>query len=161
MSGEKSTSERTLRIAAENGDLVGMRSLLDKGIHVDSEDDRGSTPLYKASTFNRASIIKELLARGANVNHQNMDGNTPLIVACFAGSAEATKLLLNAGADINLKDNNGKTALDVACQRSRGASGRPECAEAIEDWQNLSAAEREAQARWEEREAMWDTADWL
>ena len=81
--------------------------------------------------------------------------------AAEKGDPDCCRVIVKLGADINLKDNNGKTALDVACQRSRGASGRPECAEAIEDWQNLSAAEREAQARWEEREAMWDTADWL
>ena len=55
--------------------------LIQAGGEVDSQDDRGRTPLHHASWWGRVEVITALLAAGADKTIKNEDGKTPHDVA--------------------------------------------------------------------------------
>ncbi|MEZ6241981.1 MAG: ankyrin repeat domain-containing protein [Phycisphaerales bacterium] len=69
-----------LHLAAESGDVAGLRAELARGADVD-------TPSHVQNRFR--------------------DGMTPLMLAIESGSSEAVTLLLEAGADVNARSTVG------------------------------------------------------
>ena len=99
--------------------LLGMvRSLLDDGADVNSQDDKGETPLFWAANGagNDCSAVAELLlASGAEVDKESSTGFTPLSIAAEMGNTKVCSVLLRAGADINHEpDEDGCTAICLA-----------------------------------------------
>ena len=98
--------------------LLGMvRSLLDAGADVNSQDDKGETPLHWAARGgNDCSAVAELLlASGAEVDKERSIGITPLSNAAANGNTKVCSVLLRAGADINKEtDDEGCTAICLA-----------------------------------------------
>ena len=98
--------------------LLGMvRSLLDAGADVNSQDDTGETPLHWAArNGNDCSAVAELLlASGAEVDKESNIGFTPLSNAAETGNTKVCSVLLRAGADINKEtDEDGSTAISLA-----------------------------------------------
>ena len=56
--------------AAFDGDLVQVRTLLEKGTDIDHQDGRGVTALIAASQNGHEGIVQALLAKGAEIDHQ-------------------------------------------------------------------------------------------
>src|SRR5271155_6127401 len=54
--------------AAQNGDVVEVRRLLNAGVDVNATDPIGQTALIRAAGRGQNVVIKELLAAGADVN---------------------------------------------------------------------------------------------
>jgi ankyrin repeat protein len=101
--------------ACESGDLVAVRKLLDEGVNVNWENEKGDTALICAISINsRVQIIKLLLDRGAQIDFQNKYGATALIWASYFGEVESVRLLLEKGADMSIKSKKGNTAKDIA-----------------------------------------------
>ena len=69
-----------LHYAAEAGDVLSTRSLLERGAEVDPNDTAG-TPLTRAASQGRLEVVKLLVAAGANVQATNRHGLTPLALA--------------------------------------------------------------------------------
>src|SRR6185295_20074035 len=108
--------------AAEQGDAVRVRALLDQGIDVNAPNEAGSTVLMAAvgvgSRFreNRADhseVVKLLLSRGAAVNATDKQRQTALMKALEGVASESgiispapaiVRLLVEQGADVNAKD---------------------------------------------------------
>jgi ankyrin repeat protein len=91
-----------------------VRLLLDRGAHVNHQDNIGRSPLSWAVHFNCLEIAQHLLERGANIESQESNGRTHLFWAIKKNFVDITQLLLDKGANINHQDNDGCTTLIVA-----------------------------------------------
>jgi ankyrin repeat protein len=123
-----SSGTEALALAAREIDPGPVRLFLDKGVAVDSLDQRGWTPLQGAlyqrewtgSEFDQArkrrqrEVVELLLARGANVEVVGKDGNRPLHTAAMFGFAEIVELLVARGAEIDARNDWGWTPLHFA-----------------------------------------------
>jgi len=102
---------RDLLLAAQSGNLAGVRAALAAGVKSDVRDGRGRTSLLIATHNNHVAIARMLIANGANVNAKDKIDDTPFLYAGAEGRNAILKMTLRAGA--NLKDVNryGGTAL--------------------------------------------------
>ncbi len=91
-----------------------VREFLDKGIPVNSADDRKRTALHFASTRRDSDMVQLLLSYSANPNVRDSNGNTPLHLAACTNNTDTVRLLLAAGTDVSSKDNHGFTPLSYA-----------------------------------------------
>jgi ankyrin repeat protein len=104
--------------AAQSGDLVLMKLLLEKGADPSIATVHGITPLMVASGIGwvegvtyewspQATLdtVKLLLQLGANVNAQDtLDGRTALMGAAHKGRNDVVQLLVDHGADLGARD---------------------------------------------------------
>jgi ankyrin repeat protein/Tfp pilus assembly protein PilF len=117
--------QQQLIIAAKNGNLTAVQTILANGADVNAKDTtNGATALMWASQNGHTEVVKCLLENGADVNVKDNNGRTALInaVAAIWGHtviAEIVQLLIEKGADVNAGDNDGKTALMAAAYKDR------------------------------------------
>ena len=101
--------------AAKSGDLQAMKSLLAANPKlIDATDDRGVTPLHRASLEGHRDIVDYLISRNADIRRPDQIGNTPLHGSAYGGRAGIVELLLARGADVRAKNRNGQTPLFLA-----------------------------------------------
>jgi ankyrin repeat protein len=104
---------------AGNGNVDGVRQLLDLGVDVNARHAEGdgyfgvaknSTALHSAAWRGRPSAVKLLLERGADVDAKDANGRTPLMLAVQAcvdsywtewRTPESVAALLRAGASVS------------------------------------------------------------
>lgn len=94
--------EAALHLAAGNGHLEAVVTLLDRGADVNlaARNDRGDVPLHDAAAGGYAEVVDRLIQAGADVNAKTGDNQlTPLMMASAGGHLETVCLLLKAGAD--------------------------------------------------------------
>lgn len=98
--------------AARQGDLPGVKALLDKtpGL-LESRSEAGKTPLHFAVEGGHADVVRYLLEKGAAVNAGNADGDTPLHYAAGWGFMDIIAILIENGADVAARSNAGDTPL--------------------------------------------------
>ena len=104
-----------LHAAAENGDLVHLEALLDRGLDpgtVLPTDRSRDFPLRLAANYPAA--VRLLLQRGADPDQQTAGGRFALLEAAALGPDESLAVLLRYGADPCLQTENGWTALMLA-----------------------------------------------
>ncbi|NUQ62870.1 MAG: ankyrin repeat domain-containing protein [Pirellulales bacterium] len=94
---------RTLKSAAEQGDLAAVKYHLSRGADVDATTASGHFAIGGAIINGHAHVVEYLIANGADIDQKSEFGWSPLYLAAWAGSAECTALLLLAGAKINTK----------------------------------------------------------
>lgn len=88
--------------SAIRGDVNTVKTLLDKGVDVNTRDMDGNTALDFAAGEGHLEVVKVLLDKGADVNVKGkMLGFTPLMTATRHGHEEIVKILLDKGADVN------------------------------------------------------------
>ena len=97
--------------AAEAGDVVTLRRLLDAGVPVDTRDARGRTALLAATHANRIDAARLLIERGADVNAKDDLQDSPFLYAGAEGRLEILRLTLAEGADLKSTNRYGGTAL--------------------------------------------------
>ncbi len=126
---------------AGNGNVEGLRCLLDLGVSVASlyaEGDpyfgiaKNSTALHVAAWRARHAAVKELIARGAPVNARDAKGRTALALAVKAcvdshwknqRSPESVEALLAAGATLDgIEIPSGYDEIDALLRRHASAS---------------------------------------
>jgi uncharacterized protein len=104
--------------AAQSGDLVLMKLLLEHGADPNIATEHNVTPLmvasgigwvegvtYEWSPKQSYDTVKFLLDLGANVNAQDtLDGRTALMGAAHKGRNDVIQLLVDRGADMSLHD---------------------------------------------------------
>lgn len=105
------TASAALWAAAEAGDTVLLRQLLDAGAAVDARDARGRTALLVATRANRIGAAQLLIERGADVNAQDDQQDSPFLYAGAHGRLDILRLTLAAGADLKSTNRYGGTAL--------------------------------------------------
>ncbi|CAG9938653.1 unnamed protein product [Clonostachys rosea f. rosea IK726] len=104
-----------LCVAAKEGNLEVVESLMQEPIPLDTKDNLGETPLYMAAKNGHTELVK-LLAhdKRVNVNSLSIFGRSALLEPCKYGHDEVVEVLLAAGAEIHFIDADGDTALSVA-----------------------------------------------
>ncbi len=96
--------ETALTLAARNGDVAIVTTLLDAGSHIHAATTDGYDALINATfastrTDGPADLVALLLERGADPNHRTMYRETALTLASRAARFDIVALLLAAGAD--------------------------------------------------------------
>ncbi|MFE5564771.1 ankyrin repeat domain-containing protein [Amycolatopsis japonica] len=102
--------DEALSWAARNDRSSAVRTLVERGAHVDADVYRG-TALTWAAAQGKASAIKTLAELGASVDHRGTfgglshgEGVTALHLAVQGGHVDAVRALLDVGADPSLED---------------------------------------------------------
>eukprot|EP00090_Calanus_glacialis_P042839 TRINITY_DN7592_c0_g1_i4.p1 TRINITY_DN7592_c0_g1~~TRINITY_DN7592_c0_g1_i4.p1 ORF type:complete len:1248 (+),score=293.70 TRINITY_DN7592_c0_g1_i4:101-3844(+) len=91
-----------LVMAAGQGHLSCVISLLQAGATVNLPREDGCRPIYLAAQNNRAAVVRALLDYGSSIDETILDReNTPLMGAALASSDETVSALLSWGADPN------------------------------------------------------------
>jgi ankyrin repeat protein len=90
--------ETGLMLAAANGDVYTVRTLLELSADVDAQDMHGTTALMKASGSGHADVTSMLLEVGANVGTSDDAGHTAVLYASRHGHLEVVRTLIDFGA---------------------------------------------------------------
>ena len=107
-------------VAAENGDLAKLRIfILERGLHVDAEDEQAMTILQVASRHGHLEVVRFLVNEGAAVNAIETDNRAALHFAIIRGHVPVARFLLEHGADVHLRKRLGLTPMHVAVQSWR------------------------------------------
>ncbi len=101
-------------LAAKQGNLNAVRSLIAEGNDVNAVNASGRSALMSAVFFRNRGIVKELLIEGANVNSADAQGRTALMIAVVVKDIKMIDLLLAAGADVSIEDKTKNTASTLA-----------------------------------------------
>ena len=110
-----------LMIAAENGHINAVTTLVKCGANVDLQDEDGQTALHYAMSSPEDSICEVLsclIKNGADVNAHAFHNETPLMLASCRGPVDVVTFLIEHGADVKLQDKDGDTALHYAARFS-------------------------------------------
>ena len=126
--------------ASKENDVDAVKSLLAKGVDVNTKDSKGMSALRHAALWGHAEItrllldkgadLKEvltdtldaeimrlLLAKGANVNETGGASYSLLMLAAQNGRRDVVQVLLDYGANVNARGISGETALILAAMR--------------------------------------------
>jgi hypothetical protein len=101
--------------AAFDGDLEEMKSIIQKGYHLESVDGRKHTALSEASSQGHIHVVQYLLENGADPNALSDTGRSSLWRAAFNAHASVVRLLLESGGNPEYRDKvSMESAFDVA-----------------------------------------------
>jgi ankyrin repeat protein len=124
MTGDRARYGTPLHKAAQQGQLVVTRFLIDNNADLDSRDGFGRTALHWAALNGHKSMAELLLAKGADPNASisasagvGSAGQTPLHFAAQNGYRNVCEALLAGKADLNAKDSYEQTPLHLAADR--------------------------------------------
>jgi len=106
--------------ASASGRLTIIRSLLDRGIDVNSRNTDRETSLHVASEQGRLEVARLLIDRGADVNCRDNVGQTPLHMSSESGHLDVSRLLLDHGAHVDTACQHRNTALHRTTSISGG-----------------------------------------
>ena len=104
----------SIHLAAFAGNLAKVKTFLQMGININTQDSDSRTPLHYAAT---ADVTEFLIANGAKIHTEDKDGETPLHTTAAAGFKDVVELLIKKGADVNAKKS-GDTPLSWAIWRN-------------------------------------------
>jgi ankyrin repeat protein len=91
-----------LEEAADSGDLAAVKTLVSKGVDIDTTNDQGKTPLHTAIESDHPEIALFLIEKGADVHKKSQgDDFTPLHYATQGVFLDVVEALLQHGADVN------------------------------------------------------------
>lgn len=80
--------ERTLHELAGEGDVEGLRRMLQQGTPVDARDDAGCTALHFAADRGAVEAARVLVEAGADLGARDDEGQTPLHYAAITEQRE-------------------------------------------------------------------------
>lgn len=120
-SRDLTTGRTGLHIAVERRDNVWLVYLARKGANPNISDNKGVSPLMRASQLGFFEGVQTLITIGARVDAANSAGETPLISAVHRRDTEMMRVLLKAGADPDRADNSGRSARDYAKLEGAGS----------------------------------------
>ncbi|XP_039048333.1 integrin-linked protein kinase 1-like isoform X2 [Hibiscus syriacus] len=98
--GEEIDGGVRLMYSANEGDLEGIRELLESGIDVNFHDIDDRTALHVAACQGQTDVVSLLLQRGADVQSTDRWGSTPLADAIHYKNHDVIKLLEKHGAKL-------------------------------------------------------------
>ncbi|KAI1085619.1 hypothetical protein F5B20DRAFT_567549 [Whalleya microplaca] len=106
-----------LGVAALHGNEGTARLLLDRGAHIDRQDDRGQSPLLAAALngllHGNEDTVQLLLDKRTRIDRQDDIGQSPLLAAALKGHKYTVRLLLDRGAYIDGQDDRGQSLLEA------------------------------------------------
>ncbi|TKH05670.1 hypothetical protein FC682_07740 [Peribacillus simplex] len=102
--------------AVERKETERIRSLIDQGVDINTQDSEGRTATMIATYNNDVKSAKILIEAGADVNIQDDMKNSPFLYAGAEGYVDILKLAIDAGADPSITNRYGGTALIPASE---------------------------------------------
>jgi ankyrin repeat protein len=102
--------------AVERKETERIRSLIEEGADINTQDSAGRTATMIATYNNDAESAKILIEAGADVNIQDEMKNSPFLYAGAEGYLDILKLAIEAGADPSITNRYGGTALIPASE---------------------------------------------
>ncbi|KAI9852925.1 MAG: hypothetical protein M1838_003719 [Thelocarpon superellum] len=119
---KKEMLQKTLNMAASNGDVARIRRLVEGKakdyVNVDAPDEEGTAPLIYASCFGHQDVVATLITAGAKVDIQDRNQWSALMWAMTNRHKAIAKLLLDHGASPEVKSSSGRTAFDFIAPNS-------------------------------------------
>ncbi|EGE03686.1 DIL and Ankyrin domain-containing protein [Trichophyton equinum CBS 127.97] len=113
---KKEILQRTLNMAASNGDVTRVKKLVTgkamKYIDINAPDEEGTAPLIYASCFGHHEVVSALLDAGAFVDQQDRNQWSALMWAMTNRHKTIAKNLLDHGASPDIRSSSGGTAFD-------------------------------------------------
>ena len=113
----ETTAPADLYLAAKEGRLEQVKSLIAGGADVNAVNAQGRSALMSAVYKRNRRIVRELLVEGANVNTVDAMGRTALMIAVITGDHDIAQMLIDAGADVSVQDKSKNTAITLAERR--------------------------------------------
>lgn len=114
---EKGQRPAEIYLAAKEGHLEKLKSLIASGADINAVNTYGRSALMGAVYVRNRHIVRELLLEGANVNTVDAQGRSALMIAVTTGDHEIVQMLLDAGADVSVEDKSKNTAVTLAERR--------------------------------------------
>lgn len=111
---DASIGHARLWLATNDGDVVLVEYLLERGADVDMKFDGSTRPLHKAVMKQSTMVMSLLLRRGSNIEVRDDRGETPLHLAAMGSYEEGMEFLLDHGADIQAASHDRDTPLHLA-----------------------------------------------
>jgi ankyrin repeat protein len=96
------SANEDLVIAAQEGRIDDVQTLLGEGANIEYQDDQGINALIAATQEGHVSIVELLIKKKADINRPNADNQTPILLAVsLRHPITLIKLLLDAGVNVN------------------------------------------------------------
>src|SRR5690606_35613138 len=95
-SRDLATGRTALHIAVDRRDRQWITFLIGRGANPNLADNKGVTPLMRASQMGFNEGVEVLVAAGARVDNSNDAGETPLILAVHRRDTSMMRTLLGA-----------------------------------------------------------------
>ncbi|WP_185289040.1 ankyrin repeat domain-containing protein [Chryseobacterium lactis] len=102
---------------AKKNDIAAVKSALDSGVNVNTQDKRGRSLLLLATIDKQPEMAKLLVSYKADVNLQDDQQDSPFLYAGASGQTELVRLFLENGARFDIFNRYNGTALIPACER--------------------------------------------
>jgi hypothetical protein len=119
MNQDKHIAENEALLAAEQGDIDGIKRLISSGLNLMCSGFNGYSLLHQAASRGHCKVIAELIRhRVIPIDIQNDAGETPLHLAVYGGHLLAVDQLLDYGASINVVNKDNETCLFYAARKS-------------------------------------------
>ena len=107
--------EHELYLAARDGDIRGVRYLLEQNVNINARsDDGGQTAVYGAAANGHADAIRLLNHYGADIGLPSKDGLTPLAIGIINNHHDVVKEILSLGVDVNESNKLGIKPIHIA-----------------------------------------------
>jgi len=103
-----------LFLSVQTGNLAAIDEALRDGVHVDSRDVTGITPLMAAARAGHIDVMRKLLVSGASIDVCVPVFGTPLMVAATNRQHDVMRELVERGANVDAVNPTGQTALWIA-----------------------------------------------
>ncbi len=100
-----------LHIAAAEGKVQAINTLVEAGADLEARDRGGRTPLMWAVEAHSADAVKRLIELGADLTARDDTGGTALMWAAGFGNPATLRAIIDAKADLKVTDDHGMTAL--------------------------------------------------
>ena len=100
-----------LHLAAYNGHMEAINTLVELSADIEAKTANEATPLHWAASEGHVEAIKTLVELSADIEAKTANGATPLHLAAVVGDVEAVKTLLQLGAQMRARTDDGETAL--------------------------------------------------
>lgn len=124
--------ETRLMLAAREGNLDLIKTLIQAGVNLNLQNKHGETALIVAAKNGYTDIVDALIQAGANLDLQDNSarnggrferavGHTALMWAAHHGHIDIVNALLQAGANLNLQQACGSSALNCAAPHGHTA----------------------------------------
>ena len=105
--------------AAREGLVTEMKSLLSRGIRVDSQDWQGCTPVMIAVQKSKVQVVKCLISKGADPAFRADNGRNSLHCASLCGHVDVFELLVSHMTNIDSRDAMNEASLIIAAKEGR------------------------------------------
>lgn len=100
--------------AVDRGEHETAIGMLKKGQQINVADERGETPVHKATRRGDKEFVMTLLKLGAVVDYADVDGVTPIMIAVHYGRDDLVAIFMQKGVNLLAKTNEGMTLLHAA-----------------------------------------------